>query len=64
MSDKDSKNYYKKYSGDKGKRTRSIWTLNKSFGNYSFIPVDATLSPGPKRPFNFFGKFKLYGCNK
>lgn len=26
-----------------------------SFGNYSFICVDATLSPGPKRPYNFFG---------
>ncbi|XP_038597461.1 transmembrane protein 62 isoform X3 [Tachyglossus aculeatus] len=26
-----------------------------SFGNYSFICVDATPSPGPKRPYNFFG---------
>lgn len=26
-----------------------------SFGSYSFICVDATLSPGPKRPYNFFG---------
>ncbi|XP_040189573.1 transmembrane protein 62 isoform X2 [Rana temporaria] len=25
------------------------------FGNYSFICVDATLTPGPKRPYNFFG---------
>lgn len=25
------------------------------FGNYSFVCVDATLTPGPKRPFNFFG---------
>ncbi|XP_059952692.1 transmembrane protein 62 isoform X4 [Mesoplodon densirostris] len=25
------------------------------FGNYSFISLDATLNPGPKRPFNFFG---------
>nr|XP_045012463.1 transmembrane protein 62 isoform X2 [Jaculus jaculus] len=25
------------------------------FGNYSFISVDATQKPGPKRPFNFFG---------
>ncbi|CAI9549796.1 unnamed protein product [Staurois parvus] len=29
-----------------------------SFGNYSFICVDATLTPGPKRPFNFFGILK------
>ncbi|XP_054256802.1 transmembrane protein 62 isoform X3 [Indicator indicator] len=26
-----------------------------SFGNYSFICVDATLNPGPKRPYNFYG---------
>ncbi|XP_027725974.1 transmembrane protein 62 isoform X3 [Vombatus ursinus] len=25
------------------------------FGNYSFIYVDATLTPGPKKPFNFYG---------
>ncbi|GAB1286775.1 Transmembrane protein 62 [Apodemus speciosus] len=25
------------------------------FGNYSFISVDATQRPGPKRPYNFFG---------
>ncbi|XP_054308120.1 transmembrane protein 62 isoform X7 [Pongo pygmaeus] len=25
------------------------------FGNYSFICVDATVNPGPKRPYNFFG---------
>ncbi|XP_016067841.1 PREDICTED: transmembrane protein 62 isoform X2 [Miniopterus natalensis] len=25
------------------------------FGNYSFISLDATPNPGPKRPFNFFG---------
>lgn len=26
-----------------------------SFGKYSFICADATLVPGPKRPYNFFG---------
>ncbi|XP_036591884.1 transmembrane protein 62 isoform X2 [Trichosurus vulpecula] len=25
------------------------------FGNYSFIYVDATITPGPKKPFNFYG---------
>uniref|UniRef100_A0A3P8V0H3 Transmembrane protein 62 n=1 Tax=Cynoglossus semilaevis TaxID=244447 RepID=A0A3P8V0H3_CYNSE len=25
------------------------------FGNYSFVCADATLTPGPKRPYNFFG---------
>ncbi|XP_069773427.1 transmembrane protein 62 isoform X3 [Narcine bancroftii] len=47
-------NYYRKYSG--AQREGSFhyvhWT---PFGNYSFICVDATPSPGPKRPFNFFG---------
>ena len=27
------------------------------FGKYSFNAVDASLDPGPKRPFNFFGHF-------
>ena len=30
-------------------------THRKSFGNYSFIAMDACPSPGPKRPLNFFG---------
>ncbi|KAM4662176.1 transmembrane protein 62 [Discoglossus pictus] len=51
---KSVKNYYRKYS---------VWQKEGSFhyihhtpfGNYSFICVDATLTPGPKRPYNFFG---------
>ena len=27
------------------------------FGKYSLNGVDASLEPGPKRPFNFFGQF-------
>ena len=27
------------------------------FGKYSLNAVDASLDPGPKRPFNFFGHF-------
>ena len=27
------------------------------FGKYSINGVDASLDPGPKRPFNFFGQF-------
>ncbi|XP_063254696.1 transmembrane protein 62 [Prinia subflava] len=47
-------NYYRKYSAwHKDGSFHYIHTT--SFGNYSFICVDATLSPGPKRPFNFFG---------
>ncbi len=31
------------------------------FGNYSFICADATLTPGPKRPYNFFGIISQVG---
>ncbi|XP_023613309.1 transmembrane protein 62 isoform X4 [Myotis lucifugus] len=47
-------NYYRKYSAI---RTDGSFHYVHStpFGNYSFISVDATLNPGPKRPYNFFG---------
>ncbi|NWV31307.1 TMM62 protein, partial [Grantiella picta] len=47
-------NYYRKYSAWR-KDGSFHYIHTTSFGNYSFICVDATLSPGPKRPFNFFG---------
>jgi len=47
---------YAKFSGSKGKLTNTTWNLVKPFGTYSFVPVDASLVPGPKRPFNFAGK--------
>ncbi|XP_059505340.1 transmembrane protein 62 [Stegostoma tigrinum] len=47
-------NYYRKYSAHR--QDGSFHYLHQTdFGNYSFICVDATLSPGPKRPLNFFG---------
>ncbi|XP_057577868.1 transmembrane protein 62 isoform X2 [Hippopotamus amphibius kiboko] len=47
-------NYYRKYSAVR--RDGSFHYVHGTpFGNYSFISLDATLSPGPKRPFNFFG---------
>ncbi|XP_051867299.1 transmembrane protein 62 isoform X1 [Pristis pectinata] len=47
-------NYYRKYSASQ--REGSFHYVHQThFGNYSFICVDATPSPGPKRPFNFFG---------
>ncbi|XP_007933459.1 transmembrane protein 62 [Orycteropus afer afer] len=47
-------NYYRKYSAVH--RDGSFHYVHSTpFGNYSFICVDATLSPGPKRPYNFFG---------
>ncbi|XP_015413009.1 PREDICTED: transmembrane protein 62 [Myotis davidii] len=47
-------NYYRKYSAI---RTDGSFRYVHStpFGNYSFISLDATLNPGPKRPYNFFG---------
>ncbi|RVE57512.1 hypothetical protein OJAV_G00216800 [Oryzias javanicus] len=47
-------NYYRKYSANK-KMGSFHYIHQTSFGNYSFVCVDATLTPGPKRPFNFFG---------
>ncbi|XP_072283745.1 transmembrane protein 62 [Pyxicephalus adspersus] len=47
-------NYYRKYSG--WQKEGSFHYIHQTpFGNYSFICVDATLTPGPKRPYNFFG---------
>ena len=31
------------------------YTHHTPFGNYSFLAFDACPSPGPRRPFNFFG---------
>ncbi|XP_029808630.1 transmembrane protein 62 isoform X1 [Suricata suricatta] len=48
------KNYYRKYSAVR--RDGSFhYVHSTSFGNYSFISLDATPNPGPKRPYNFFG---------
>uniref|UniRef100_A0A8D0L1R7 Transmembrane protein 62 n=1 Tax=Sphenodon punctatus TaxID=8508 RepID=A0A8D0L1R7_SPHPU len=47
-------NYYRKYSA--WHKDGSFHYIHSTpFGNYSFISMDATLNPGPKRPFNFFG---------
>ncbi|XP_037551392.1 transmembrane protein 62 isoform X2 [Nematolebias whitei] len=47
-------NYYRKYSANQ-KVGSFHYVHQTAFGNYSFICVDATLTPGPKRPYNFFG---------
>ncbi|MEE6492619.1 hypothetical protein FKM82_016613 [Ascaphus truei] len=48
------RNYYRTYSA--WQKEGSFHYLHRTpFGNYSFICVDATLNPGPKRPYNFFG---------
>ncbi|XP_053142083.1 transmembrane protein 62 isoform X2 [Hemicordylus capensis] len=47
-------NYYRKYSA--WQKDGSFHYIHHTpFGKYSFICVDATLTPGPKRPYNFFG---------
>ncbi|XP_004411493.1 PREDICTED: transmembrane protein 62 [Odobenus rosmarus divergens] len=47
-------NYYRKYSAVR--RDGSFhYVHSTAFGNYSFISLDATPNPGPKRPYNFFG---------
>ncbi|XP_027725973.1 transmembrane protein 62 isoform X2 [Vombatus ursinus] len=49
-----SQNYYRRYSALR--RHGPMHYIHKTpFGNYSFIYVDATLTPGPKKPFNFYG---------
>uniref|UniRef100_A0A9J7ZMR4 Transmembrane protein 62 n=2 Tax=Cyprinus carpio TaxID=7962 RepID=A0A9J7ZMR4_CYPCA len=47
-------NYYRKYSANQ--KVGSFHYIHRTpFGNYSFICADATLTPGPKRLYNFFG---------
>ncbi|KAJ6667246.1 hypothetical protein lerEdw1_017224 [Lerista edwardsae] len=48
------RNYYRKYSAWQ-KDGSFHYVHSTPFGKYSFICVDATLNPGPKRPYNFFG---------
>ncbi|XP_066490882.1 transmembrane protein 62 [Tiliqua scincoides] len=48
------RNYYRKYSAWH-KDGSFHYVHSTPFGKYSFICVDATLTPGPKRPYNFFG---------
>lgn len=44
----------RKYSANQ--KVGSFHYVHKTpFGNYSFICADATITPGPKRPYNFFG---------
>ncbi|XP_072480624.1 transmembrane protein 62 isoform X3 [Notamacropus eugenii] len=49
-----SQNYYRIYSALR-KHGPMHYIHKTPFGNYSFIYVDATITPGPKKPFNFYG---------
>uniref|UniRef100_A0A671L7I9 Transmembrane protein 62-like n=1 Tax=Sinocyclocheilus anshuiensis TaxID=1608454 RepID=A0A671L7I9_9TELE len=53
-------NYYRKYSANQ--KVGSFHYIHRTpFGNYSFICADATLTPGPKRAYNFFGIINQVG---
>ncbi|KAM3851808.1 transmembrane protein 62-like [Vipera latastei] len=48
------RNYYRKYSA--WQKDGSFHYVHRTpFGKYSFTCVDASLDPGPKRPYNFYG---------
>ncbi len=32
-----------------------LWQHRLPYGQYSFLAIDATPTPGPRRPYNFFG---------
>lgn len=50
------KNLFRKYSGQGETNPSSYkYTHKLKFGEYSFIAMDATPDPGPRRPFNFIG---------
>ena len=56
----DKSNYFRTHSGVSEGRGQAhsssyLTTLHHEGTNYSFIAVDATLSPGPKKVFNFLG---------
>ncbi|XP_028828267.1 transmembrane protein 62 isoform X2 [Denticeps clupeoides] len=56
-------NYFRKYSATQA--AGSFHYVHRTpFGNYSFICADATLTPGPKRPYNFFGILSQSEMNK
>lgn len=49
-------NYYRKYTVQGGKHPHSyLYVTDINGDRYGFLGVDACLSPGPKRPFNFVG---------
>ncbi|XP_052769195.1 transmembrane protein 62-like [Mya arenaria] len=53
----DHKNNLFRFYSSQGRANPSSYVYHhkKTFGTYSFIGVDSTPNPGPKRPFNFFG---------
>ncbi|KAE8751912.1 hypothetical protein FOCC_FOCC001389 [Frankliniella occidentalis] len=59
-----SLNYYYQYSEQGRKNPRSyLFQLSKGNTKYSFLAVDASLTPGPRRPFNFVGMLNAQESN-
>ena len=55
-SHKDPHNYFLSHSMAGPSHTSSyITTINNAGKNFSFVALDATLNPGPKKVFNFVG---------
>jgi hypothetical protein len=56
-SDKSPKNLFRKYGVMKSDDRSYLKTVKLPNGDqYSFIAVDGCVEPGPRRPFNFYGK--------
>lgn len=60
IDNKSPNNLFKKY-GIKRENDKSYMheiKIENTNDKYTFIAVDASIEPGPKRPFNFFGFLK------
>lgn len=53
------RNFYLKYGITKNNQKSFKYDLNLPNGDkYSFIGIDGCIEPGPRRPFNFFGRLE------
>lgn len=53
------KNFFLKYGITKNKEKSFKYDLNLTNGEkYSFIGIDGCIEPGPRRPYNFFGRLE------
>ena len=50
------RNWFRQYAVQGGAHPRSyLYTVSRGGRRYAFVAMDATVDPGPRRPFNFFG---------
>lgn len=61
-----SNNYFKRYTTQKrfSNQTSYMFDFTTGYGRYTFIGIDACLAPGPRRPFNFFGRLREQDVNQ